>query len=117
MFRVIILTMLVISTIACAHRNKPIVDTKGVDMVEYRQDLFECAQYADQVENKAAKGAVGGAVVGAAVGGIVGNSDTAQKGASLGALSGLLRGGARTKAEKNAVVKNCLAQRGYSVLN
>jgi len=117
MKKLIILALITVATTACAHRGKPIIDTKGVNMTVYRQDLFECAQYADQVKNKAGSGALGGAVVGAAVGGIVGNSDTAKKGAAVGALSGILKGGARTKAEKNAVVKNCLAQRGYKVLN
>ncbi|TQV72094.1 glycine zipper family protein [Aliikangiella marina] len=120
MLRVIFVTVLSLSFLiitGCAHRNKPIVDTRGVDMSAYRQDWFECNQYAQQVTNKAGAGAVGGAVVGAAVGGIVGNSETAKKGAAVGALSGAIRGQARTGSEKSAVLKNCLAQRGYRVLN
>ncbi len=102
---------------ACGNRRAPIVDTKGVDMVQYRQDLFECQQYVEQVESKAGKGAVGGAIVGAAIGAAIGNSNTAKKGAGVGAIKGAVGGGARTRAEKNAVLRNCLIGRGYKVLN
>jgi len=104
-------------TAGCAHRGKPIIDTQGVNMAAYQQDLFECQQYAEQVDSRAGQGAVGGAIVGGAIGGIVGNSDTAQKGAGVGAVTGLFKGAARTKAERQRVVKSCLRQRGYRVLN
>ena len=117
MYKFIVVLTLSALLSACAGRGKPIVDTQGVNLAEYRQDLWECEQYAEQVDSKAGSGAVGGAVVGGVVGSIVGDSGTAKKGAGIGAVSGFVRGAARTKAEKQRVVRNCLSQRGYRVLN
>ncbi len=103
--------------VACAHRQRIIVDMKGVDAAQYQRDLVECQSYAAQVARQAGKGAVGGAVVGGAVGAIIGDSDTAKKGAGVGAVTGLVKGGAKTRREKQNVVKNCLRGRGYTVLN
>lgn len=102
---------------ACA--QQPIIDTKGVNMTTYNQDLRECEAYADQVQiaSKAAGGAVAGAVVGAVIGAAVGNSDTAQRGAGAGAAAGAARGTGRGVHEKRQVVRNCLRNRGYAVLN
>ena len=99
--------------------SDPIIDTRGVDMRKYNQDLADCEAYADQVmvTRKAAAGAVAGAVVGAAIGAAVGNSDTAQAGAGVGAISGASKGTARGLSEKQRVVRNCLRNRGYAVLN
>lgn len=103
---------------ACAGRRADVViDPAGVDMGRYQQDLAECQEISKQVRGKAAGGAVGGAVVGGAVGGIVGNSDTAGKGAGVGAVTGVARGAAATRQERQHVIKNCLRNRGYSVLN
>jgi uncharacterized protein YcfJ len=101
----------------CSVVKDPIIDDKGVDMAQYRQDLFECQQYVEQVESKAGKGAVGGAIVGAVIGAAIGNSNTAKKAAGVGAVKGAVGGGARTQAEKNTVLRNCLLGRGYKVLN
>jgi outer membrane lipoprotein SlyB len=103
---------------ACASRG-PIVDTQGVDMARYQQDLSQCETYAAQVNTgtEAGKGAVGGAVVGAAIGAIVGNSTTVARGAGVGGVLGGARGAARGEGEKDQVVKNCLRGRGYRVLN
>lgn len=102
---------------ACA--SKPIIDTRGVDMRKYNQDLAECQAYADQVDvtRRAAGSAAAGAVVGAVVGAAVGNSDTAQGGAGAGAAGGAARGTARGLEERERVVRNCLRNRGYAVLN
>jgi outer membrane lipoprotein SlyB len=102
----------------CASRG-PIVDTQGVDMARYQQDLSQCESYAAQVSTgaEAGKGAVGGAVVGAAIGAIVGNSTTVARGAGVGGVAGGARGAARGENEKDQVVKNCLRGRGYRVLN
>jgi outer membrane lipoprotein SlyB len=103
---------------ACASRG-PIVDTQGVDMARYQQDLSQCETYAAQVSTgaEAGKGAVGGAVVGAAIGAIIGNSTTVARGAGVGGVAGGARGAARGENEKDQVVKNCLRGRGYRVLN
>ena len=102
---------------ACA--QQPIIDTKGVNMAQYRQDHSECEVYAQQVRTgrQAAGGAVAGAVVGAVVGAAVGNSDTAQRGAGAGAALGATKGAGRAQNEKQRVLRNCLRNRGYAVLN
>ena len=103
----------------CAHRRAAdvVIDPAGVDMGRYQHDLAECQEIAQQVHGKAGRGAVGGAVVGGAVGGIVGGSDAAGKGAGVGAVAGVARGAAATRQERQSVVKNCLRNRGYHVLN
>ena len=104
----------------CAARDgRPIVDLKGVNMVQYNADLMECQAYADQVESgrEVVQGAVGGAVVGGAVGAAVGNSDTAKRAAGVGAIGGAARGAAGAARERQQVIRNCLIGRGYRVLN
>jgi hypothetical protein len=100
----------------CSSHPGPIVDTKGVNMARYEQDLAECTAYSEQVriEQGVAKGAVGGAAVGAATGAIVG--DTA-KGAGVGAVAGAAKSAQIGEREKSGVVKRCLRGRGYKVLN
>ncbi|MCW8900287.1 MAG: glycine zipper family protein [Gammaproteobacteria bacterium] len=101
----------------CARRAQIIIDPNGVDMSRYHQDLAECQNLARQVDSKVGEGVVGGAVVGAIAGSIIGGSRTTDKMAKLGALSGGLQGGAATRYERIKVVKNCLRNRGYQVLN
>lgn len=102
---------------ACSGTSGPIIDTKGVDMTQYRQDLAECESYATQVSTGSAvgKGAVGGAAVGAAVGAIAGGD--AAKGAGIGAVTGGAQSARISDREKADVVRNCLRGRGYRVLN
>lgn len=108
---------LVVLLAGCA--SKPIIDTKGVNMAKYDEDLSECTAYAEQVEitRRAAGGAVAGAVVGAVIGAAVGNSETAAQGAGAGGAGGAYRGADRALQEKDRVVKSCLRNRGYAVLN
>ncbi len=107
-----------LSVAACAGRRSDVViDPAGVDMARYQRDLQECEEISQQVRGKAAGGAIGGAVVGGAIGSIVGGSDAAGKGAGVGAVTGTARGAAATRKERQLVVKNCLRNRGYSVLN
>lgn len=115
---VFIAAFAVVLLAACASRG-PIIDTQGVDMARYNQDLSQCETYATQVSTgaEAGKGAVGGAVLGAAIGAIVGNSTTVARGAGVGGVVGGARGAARGESEKDRVVKNCLRGRGYRVLN
>ena len=106
-------------TVGCAGKrlHEPVIDPAGIDMGQYQSDLAQCRDIALQVEQKAGAGAVGGAVVGALVGSILGDSRTAVKSAGVGAVVGGARGGVATEREKVRVVKNCLRQRGYLVLN
>lgn len=107
-----------LATAGCGARHGGVViDPEGVDMARYQRDLADCRQIARQVDGKAAGGAVGGAVVGGAVGGIVGDSGTVAKGAGVGGVLGLARGARATRREQQKVVKNCLRNRGYAVLN
>ena len=99
--------------------GKVIIDTKGVNLNQYRLDLADCKQFAKDVSvaRKAGVGAVAGAAVGAVLGAAVGNSDTAARTAGAGGVIGGARGAGRGFQEKDQVVKNCLRHRGYAVLN
>jgi hypothetical protein len=110
----------------CTATSQPIVDTKGVDNQQFANDKYECEQYADQsnVAGDAAIGAVGGAAGGAALGAITGAlvpGVSAGGGAALGAAGGGLLGlggGAYSGVEqKREIYRNCMKNRGYSVLN
>ncbi|MHB8728569.1 MAG: glycine zipper family protein [Sulfuricaulis sp.] len=113
----VILVSLICAAGCAGRRADVVIDPAGVDMGRYQQDLAECQQIAKQVRHGAVTGAVGGAVVGGAVGAIVGNGETAERGAGVGAVVGVARGARATRREKQLVIKNCLRNRGYKVLN
>ncbi len=115
--RVGIVFICLLSLSGCASRKQVIIDPAGVDMAQFDSDLAECKAVSEQVEQGAGKGAVVGAVVGGLIGAALGNSDTAQRAAGAGAVSGGAHGAGRTQQEKNTVVKNCMRNRGYRVLN
>jgi len=131
MYKGILIGLVIIALSGCSHHHNSrhgsnysggsniIIDTKGVDMQYYQQDLQECQGFATQVSvaGKATKTAVGGAVVGGVVGAIVGDSGTAKKGAGVGAVTGAVKGTSSGYRERRQVVKNCLRGRGYRVLN
>jgi predicted MFS family arabinose efflux permease len=102
---------------ACSSAPGPIVDTKGVNMARYHEDLADCEGYADQVriEVGAAKGAAAGGAVGAATGAILGESVAEYGG--VGAVAGAAKSAVRGDREKSQVVKRCMRGRGYKVLN
>ena len=114
--RLLLLVMATVLSSACA-RNQIIIDPAGVDQGQYRQDLAECKKIAEQVDQKAGQGAVTGAVISGAIGAILGDRRDAEKLAGVGAVSGGASGAAQTRQEKNLVIKNCLRNRGYKVLN
>ena len=103
--------------VACSSAPGPIVDTKGVNMSDYHDDLAECEAYGDQVriERGVAKGAAAGGAVGAATGAILDESVAEYGG--VGALAGATRSAIRGDREKSEVVKRCMRGRGYRVLN
>ena len=103
----------------CAQKKQIVIDPTGVDMGQYQKDLQECEYLSTQVDkgSSAAKGAVGGAVVGGLVGASVGNSRDAQRMAGAGAVMGAAGSANEAQMEQNKIVKNCLINRGYKVLN
>jgi hypothetical protein len=115
MRRLILLVGLALA--GCSSSTAPIIDTKGVNMTQYQQDLTECQEYSKQVRTAegVTKGAAGGAAVGAAIGAIAGGE--AGKGAGIGAVSGGAESARIADREKADVVKSCLRGRGYRVLN
>jgi hypothetical protein len=112
-----VLLILLITTIyGCAAHPEPIIDTQGVDMVRYEDDMEDCATYGQQIqiEQGVAKGAAAGAVVGTATGAISGNAGS---GAGYGAIFGAAESARLNDRQKQRVVKNCMRGRGYRVLN
>ncbi|GIU38322.1 glycine zipper family protein [Shewanella schlegeliana] len=108
-----------------------IVDKTGVDEKDYVYDLHQCTEMSTQVEQKKTEGsAIGTAAKGAAIGSagkaIAGGSGTdgAKKGAAIGLGVGVISKGRERRgnkdthaAEQQTVIKNCMTNRGYVVLN
>ena len=122
MSRLVLASILGLLLAGCAGRERPpggvIVDMKGVDRAQYQADLTECEQYADQVDvaGQAAAGAVGGAVVGGLIGAVVDDAAPG-RGAAVGGIAGGATGTVKGIEERQVVIKNCLRNRGYAVLN
>ncbi|MCW8335233.1 glycine zipper family protein [Vibrio paucivorans] len=110
---------------------KLIIDKQGVDEKDYIYDMHQCEELANQVEKDSrSRGAVGGAVKGAAIGSagkaIAGGSGSegAKQGAAVGLAAGVV-GGSRDRRkntenyeqERQTVLRNCMTNRGYQVLN
>jgi hypothetical protein len=120
--RTLALAALVLFAVGCT--SDPIVDMRGVDQAAYNNDLAACREYADQVDiasgaaGGTAIGAAGGAALGAVLGWITGDPGT---GAALGAVSGGatggVSGGGSRASKKDRIVRNCLRERGYPVLD
>jgi outer membrane lipoprotein SlyB len=109
--------LLIAGCAATPPRSDVIIDPDGVDMAEYERDLAECRQIARQVPRRGGRGAVAGAVVGGALGGIGGREGGTERGAKAGAVLGGLKGAKLTRLEQRKVLKNCIRNRGYTVLN
>jgi outer membrane lipoprotein SlyB len=117
----LILTSILLITVSlvggCAKRQSVVIDPQGVDMGQYQTDLAECKQISEQVESEVGEGAAGGAVVGGLVGAVVGGKRSVGRTAGVGAVLGGAKGAGATKEERELVIKNCLRNRGYKVLN
>ena len=100
----------------CTAHPDPIIDTRGVDLVAYEDDMADCASYGQQIhiEQGVVKGAAAGAAVGTATGAISGNT---ARGAGYGAIFGAAESARLNDRMKQRVVKNCMRGRGYRVLN
>ena len=104
---------------ACASGGggKIVLDRSGdFDPELYRKDLEECEQYAKEIsiKNRSAVRAGSNAAVGAVVGAIFGG---AAQGAATGAATGGASGAIDARSERVRIVKNCLIERDYTVLN
>jgi outer membrane lipoprotein SlyB len=102
-----------------AFGREPIVDMAGVDQRTFNADMAECRSLADQVQTgrQTATGAATGAVVGGVLGAVVGNRGTAATAAGVGGVVGGVGSGGNALAERQRVLRNCLANRGYRILN
>lgn len=115
--------VLVVGLVGCAG-YRPVVDLRGADTGQYGRDLAECQAYAEQVspvEQSLVGGLLGGlfgAALGAATGAALGDPGT---GAAVGAASmgvvGAGAGAAQGADAQRSIIRNCLAGRGYRVLN
>lgn len=96
-----------------------IVDTKGVDMNKYQQDLSECAEYASRVDvaQNTGNAAVAGGLFGALIGGMAGNRNTAGIIGLLGAAEAAGQANQQSSNTVQKIMRECLRGRGYRVLN
>jgi hypothetical protein len=123
--------MAILLFVSCNATANIIVDKTGVDEKDYIYDLHQCTELSTQVEKKdSSSSAVGSAAKGAAIGSagkaIAGGSGTdgAKQGAAIGLGVGILsnsrnkrRNADSFEQDKQNVVKNCMSNRGYVVLN
>jgi uncharacterized protein YcfJ len=99
---------------------RPLVDRSSIpDQRQYEYDLSDCQAYARQVDPvaSAGAGAVFGAIVGAALGAAVGDHHIAQDLAAWGAVEGAAAGASAGAGTQVDVIRNCMYQRGYAVLD
>ena len=110
-------TAALVAGCATADWYQPVVDTKGLNSVQYQADLAECRQYAAQRDpaNQAVAGAVAGALLGVLLGAATGTSRN--YGASVGAASGVAAGAAHGADSQVQIIRRCLLGRGYQVLD
>ena len=93
----------------CSSHPDPIIDTTGVNVTVYEEDLAVCKGFSQQVHIEY------GMARGAAVGVIRGRDIAEDTG--VGAVLGSSRSGVQGAREKEQVVKRCMRYRGYRVLN
>ena len=96
-----------------------ITDLQGVKLDQYQTDLYECRQYAAQIDvgGDALTGLLAGALLGAAIGSALGDKDDRKRTAKVGAVAGITEGASSAVSEQDLVIRNCLAGRGYKILN
>lgn len=98
---------------------RPVVDTKGVNMTNYEQDLRECQTLAEQRDptKQAVGGAIAGALLGALISAAAGGGYSRNSGAAVGAVAGGAAGAGSGVEAQISIVRNCMTGRGYRVLN
>jgi outer membrane lipoprotein SlyB len=100
---------------------RPLVDAHSVSSTQqYEQDLRECQRYAAQVSpgQSAAAGALFGALLGAAISGALGgNRYVTEHVAVAGAVQGAANGAAGGADAQVQIIRNCMDDHGYTVLD
>ena len=114
---VVLMLSVTLALSGCAS-YRPVVDSKGVDMNRYEQDLKECQVYAEQ-ESPAASAAIGtvaGAAIGALLAAAAGSGYDRNASARVGAVAGALGGTGQGAEAQINIIRNCMSGRGYKVL-
>src|SRR3972149_1205279 len=95
-----------------------LVDTKGKDSAQYESDNRDCQQYAESqsVASSAGGGAAAGALFGLLMGAVL-DRDNMYQYARAGAVGGVAGGAVGGVKNKDAIFRNCMRGRGYTVLN
>jgi outer membrane lipoprotein SlyB len=100
---------------------RPLVDSRSVSSPQrYEQDLRECQHYAAQVSpgQSAVAGALFGALLGAAISGALGgNHYVTEHVAAAGAVQGAANGAAGGADAQVQIIRTCMSDRGYDVLD
>jgi hypothetical protein len=99
---------------------RPVVDLHDrQEALAYERDLHACQGYAREVDpaGSAVLGALVGGVIGAAFGAALGDRSVALDLARVGAVEGGVTGAAGAAGTQVDIVRNCLAERGYHVLD
>lgn len=97
----------------------PVIDTTGVNVSRYHSDLQACRSFSRQIDVSAAEmnGLIAGILYGAATGAAVGqNRRSMDYGARVGGSAGIGRAGSRAVNKQEIIMANCMASRGYRVL-
>lgn len=128
--RAVVLTAVTaLATAHAAQASNVVIDMSQVeDYTQYQTDLQQCEGLAVQNQPDAPQreSVAGTAVKGAAVGAAGGKSGSkaAKKGAGVGVIAAAGRNSrnrreasANASAQTDQIVKNCMAGRGYNVLN
>jgi outer membrane lipoprotein SlyB len=100
---------------------RPLVDARSVSSPQqYERDLRECQHYAAQVSpgQSAVAGALFGALLGVAISGAIGgNRYVTEHVAAAGAVQGAASGAAGGADAQVQIIRNCMDDRGYAVLD
>ena len=97
----------------------PLIDIKPEQGANYSADLTDCQAYAERVVGAGA-GAAGGAVAGALAMGILSvvlGGGGHGRFAAVGALSGAASGAAAGETNQRDVIRRCMVNRSYRVLD
>lgn len=104
-----------------ADQYRPIVDPVSIhNPSQYERDIRDCQAYAHRVDPaaSAAQNAVAGAILGALIGAAIGDRGYyARYGATVGAANGAAAGAAGAQMTQVRIIQNCMAGRGYVVLD